>query len=51
VDIHEHINRYSVKSVTELLRSAGLSLAAIQTEEVDFGWISATVIRGLGKKR
>jgi Methyltransferase domain len=51
VDIHEHINRYSVKSVTELLRSAGLSLAAIQTEEVDFGWISATVIRALGKKR
>lgn len=51
VDIHEHINRYSVKSVTELLRSAGLSLAAIQREEVDFGWISATVIRALGKKR
>jgi hypothetical protein len=51
LDIHEHINRYSVKSVTELLRSAGLSLATIQSEEVDFGWTKATIIRALGRKR
>ena len=51
VDIHEHINRYSVKSVSELLRSAGLSLEAIQSEEVDFGWTKATIIRALGTKR
>ena len=43
LDIHEHINRYSVKSVTELLRSARLSVAAIQAEEVDFGWSKATM--------
>jgi len=48
--IHEHINQYSVKSVTELLRSAGLSLAAIQSEAVDLGWNKATIIRGLGRK-
>jgi hypothetical protein len=51
LDIHEHINRYSVKSVTELLRSTGLSLSAIQSEEVDFGWTKAMIIRALGRKR
>ena len=50
VDIHEHINRYSVKSVTELMRAAGLSLTAIQAEVLDLGWIKATIIRALGKK-
>ncbi len=50
VDIHEHINRYCVKSVTGLLRAAHLSLAAIQAEEVNFGWIRATVIRALARK-
>jgi SAM-dependent methyltransferase len=50
LDIHEHINRYSVESVTELLRSAGLSLVAIQSEDVDFGWTKAMIIRALGRK-
>ena len=50
VDIHEHINRYSLKSVTELFRSAGLSLVAAETEEVDLGWNRPTIIRALGKK-
>lgn len=50
VDIHEHINRYSVKSVTELLRAARLSVAAIQAEEVDFGWSKAIVVRALARK-
>jgi len=48
--IHEHINRYTVKSVTELLRSTGLSLLAVETEVVDLGWSKATMIRGLGRK-
>jgi hypothetical protein len=48
--IHEHINYYSVKSVTELLRSAGLSLAAIQSEAMDLGWVKATIVRALGRK-
>jgi hypothetical protein len=51
LDIHEHINRYSEKSVIELLRSAGLSPLAIHSEEVDFGWAKATIIRALGRKR
>lgn len=50
LQIHEHINRYSEKSVTELLRSAGLSLLAIHSGEVDFGWARATIIRALGRK-
>jgi hypothetical protein len=50
VDIHEHINRYSLKSVTDLFRSAGLSLVAAETEEVDLGWNKPTIIRALGKK-
>jgi hypothetical protein len=50
VDIHEHINRYTVKSVIELLRSTGVSSVAVETEMVDLGWIKATVIRALGRK-
>jgi hypothetical protein len=48
--IHEHINRFSVESVTELLRSAGLRLVAVETEVVDLGWNKATIIRALGRK-
>ena len=48
--IHEHINRYSVKSVTELFRSVGLSLVATETETVDLAWVEAKVIRALGRK-
>jgi Methyltransferase domain len=48
--IHEHINQYAVKSVTELLRSVGLSLVAIDPEVVDLGWNKATIVRGLGRK-
>jgi hypothetical protein len=50
VGIHEHINQYSLKSVTELFRSTGLSLVAAETELVDLGWIKTTIIRGLGRK-
>jgi Methyltransferase domain len=48
--IHEHINQYCLKSVTELLRSVGLSPVAIQSELVDFGWNRAMIIRALGRK-
>lgn len=50
VYIHEHINRYCVKSVTELLRVLGLSPVAIQSEVADFGWTKATIIRALANK-
>lgn len=48
--IHEHINQYSVKSVTELLRSAGLTLEAVEAEVTDLGWNKGTVIRALGRR-
>ena len=50
IGIHEHINRYSVKSVVELFRSAGLRSVAVETDVVDLGWNKPTVIRALGMK-
>jgi Methyltransferase domain len=49
IPIHEHINRYSAKSVTNLLQSAGLSIVALEPEHVDFGWTAAIVIRALAR--
>lgn len=48
--IHEHINQYCLRSVTELLRSAGLSPVSIEAETVDLGWNRGTIIRALGRK-
>ena len=48
--IHEHINQYCLSSVTELLRSTGLSPIAVQCELVDLGWNKGTIIRALGRK-
>lgn len=47
--LHEHINRYSVRAVTELIRSTNLALKAVETEHVDFGWTKAIVIRALAQ--
>ncbi len=48
--IHEHINLYTVRSVTELFRAAGLKIMDVQAQEVDLGWTKHTIIRGLGRK-
>jgi hypothetical protein len=48
--IHEHINQYCLRSVSELLRSVALSPVAIESEMVDFGWSKGTIIRALGRK-
>lgn len=48
--IHEHINRYFVPSLSALIRAAGLSIVAIESELVDLGWIKGTIIRALGRK-
>jgi hypothetical protein len=48
--IHEHINQYSVRAVTELLQSAGLTVVAVQAEVTDLGWTKGTIIRALGRK-
>jgi hypothetical protein len=50
LEIHEHINRYTAKSVTELLHSAGLSLVAVETETLNLGWQKAMIVRALGRK-
>lgn len=50
VDIHEHINRYCAKSVTQLLQAAGISPVEIHSEEVNMGWTKATVVRALGRR-
>ena len=48
--IHEHINQYCLSAVTELFRSAGLSIVAIESESVDLGWNKGTILRGLGRR-
>jgi len=50
VPIHEHINFYTVLSVTKLIRAAGLELVDVQAQTLDLGWCAHTIIRGLGKK-
>ncbi|MGA8532122.1 MAG: class I SAM-dependent methyltransferase [Acidobacteriaceae bacterium] len=47
--IHEHINRYSERSMTELLRSANLIAKAVETRPLDCGWIKTAVIRALAQ--
>jgi hypothetical protein len=48
--VHEHINQYCRRAVTELLRSAGLSPVAIEPETFNLGWNTGTIIRALGRK-
>lgn len=50
VPIHEHINFYSVRSVSELIREAGLKLIDVQAQTLDLGWSRPTIVRGLGRK-
>ena len=50
VPIHEHINFYCVRSVSELIREAGLKLIDVQAQTLDLGWSRPTIIRGLGRK-
>lgn len=50
VNIHEHINYYTVKSAAKLIESVGLTLIDVQSEGVDLGWIKARFVRALGRK-
>ena len=50
IGIHEHINRYTPQGIAALLRAAGLTTIAVETEVVDVGWTKAPVIRGLSRK-
>jgi len=48
--VHEHINQYFVPSLTALIRAAGLSIVAVESEQVDLGWTKGTIIHALGRK-
>ena len=48
--IHEHINQYSVRAVTELLRSAGLTVVSVQTDVTDLGWSKGNYSQGAWKE-
>ena len=50
IAIHEHINFYTVRSVGELIRAAGLKVIAVDAQTLDLGWSRPTIIRGLGRK-
>ncbi len=48
--IHEHINQYCSRSVTELLRAAGLLPVAVESEMANLGWNKTTIIRALARR-
>jgi hypothetical protein len=48
--IHEHINKYSLSSITRLLEKAGLEVIATRVCEVDLGWTKGVHVMALGKK-
>jgi hypothetical protein len=50
VNLHEHINSYSVEAVTRLIEKAGLRVVAVEATPVDVGWAKAVHIRALGQK-
>lgn len=45
--LHEHINLYSIKSLSRLGASLGLKQLAVSGAQLDFGWIKGTVVSGL----
>jgi SAM-dependent methyltransferase len=50
IGIHEHINFYCVPAVAAVLKGAGFTVAAIESEAVDVGWAKSVHIRALGRK-
>ena len=49
ISMHEHVNFFSVKSLTKLLEKEGFSLIFIDTNELDFCWCKLTVLSFLAK--
>ena len=45
--IHEHINFFCVSSITSLAKAAQLDLISIQSEHVNLGYATCTVLRAL----
>jgi SAM-dependent methyltransferase len=48
--IHEHINLYCLSSLTSLFEAAGLRVVAVESSQVDQGYCTPIVLRGLGRK-
>jgi SAM-dependent methyltransferase len=48
--LHEHINIYSARAVSELAASVGLNKLEIREADVDCGWTKARVICGVFRK-
>ncbi|MGD0360448.1 MAG: class I SAM-dependent methyltransferase [Bryobacteraceae bacterium] len=46
--IHEHINLYTERSLAALVKSVGLRLLKMGSEELDLGWCRATVLSAVG---
>jgi hypothetical protein len=50
IDIHEHINSYSLDAVKGLLEAGSFELVSIERTPVDVGWAKSVHIRALGRK-
>lgn len=50
IPVHEHINLYTLKSVTALIESAGLRLVDAEAVFLNLGWVQTTNIRALGRR-
>ena len=48
--IHEHINLYCLSSLTSLFEAAGFRVVAVESSQVDLGYCTPIVLRGLGRK-
>jgi Methyltransferase domain len=50
VPVHEHINRYSLSSVTHLMEAVGLKVIAAKVAKIDLGWGIGVHVMALGRK-
>ncbi len=49
--LHEHVNQYSSPGVRALFEGVGFDLIGIETRTIDYGYVSWTVVQGLGRKK
>ena len=50
IPIHEHINKYCVSAISQLLEKAHLELVASRADKVNVGWGQAVHLRALGRR-
>lgn len=48
--VHEHINLYTVRSISRLIESAQLQIVDVGTVSLDLGWVKTTNVRALGRR-